>query len=538
LTLPSIKLIGDPVENFYQLGLKDKEHFLPLYTHIKNLSSPKVPLLPEVLEEVAKQFVSTNFYQEHQDNELIKAYAEGLDKPFREVALCTLLPEFLSSMGKWIPELPNNLLGCSSFFFWDEEKNCPGHTRILDFPLIDTFDQNERLINFQFQGQQKIAGFTTAGLPFPSLTSMNEAGVSMALHQKFTDHFDTNGTPIFQLAYELIKKSTSMATALEFLKESRSVTTWCFLLGFPNGDVLVADLSGDKLVYETHNISKGEVLYFNNNPLDQGFLDSIQLPSGISHYNLMRKKSADKKINKIKKDKITAEIFHKVISTPTASKNYKTWSLDVITPSSLSIVTMLADKGEALVNTGNAPKYYNGESILITDLFGKTKQNFIKSRQKKSIQNYINGMRSLMIAQKHFDLNDFNKTYHNLQMAIDQLIFYPEVYIARFYFLALQYCEESHKMIRSQILQDFIELKPFLPDHLQDHTLIFIARLERVLTGETDITENDIKDSYLKSIFTRELIIPALILNKTLKPLINLRIDLLDIIYAHGSRHD
>jgi len=536
LALSHIKLIGDPVENFYQLGLKDRENFLPLFEHIKKLASPKVPVLPEVLAELAKKFVSTTFYKSHEENELIKAYAEGLNLPFSDVALCTLLPEFLSSMGKWIPNLPDQLLGCSSFFYWDEERNCPGHTRVLDFPLIETFDGNERLLSYNFQNESQILSFSTSGFPFPSITCMNEFGVSFALHQKFTDAFDNNGTPIFQLVYELLKKTDTIESAIEFLENSTSVTTWCLLLGFPNGDVLAADISGSKLTLKKHKIKKGDIVYYNNNTFDESWSQTQQLPTGIKLYNDMRTRSAKKKIKKLQKEKITATKVHKLVCTPMLSKDNKNWDLDVVTPSSLCIVTMVPNEQEAFYATGPAPKYFNGELLHIENAFTKLKQSVVKLRNKKSIEKYTQGMRSLMLAQKGFDLHKFEEVYHYLQMAIDSLKQSPEVHIATFYFLALQFCEEDHQMIQSQILQSFIELTPNLPPHLQDHSLLFISRLERCLTGDTQVCEKDIKDNYLKSILKIELKIPAKILYRSLKPLINLRIDLLDVIYAHGSR--
>ncbi len=536
MTLPYIKLFGDPVENFYQLGLKDQGNFLPLYQHIIKLASPKVPVLPEVLEEIAKKFVATKFYKNNEKNQLIRAYAEGLNRPFSEVALCTLMPEFLSSMGKWLPELPEKLLGCSSFFFWDEDRNCPGHTRVLDFPLIETFDQNERLISYDLLNESKILSFSTAGIPFPAITAMNEYGVSFALHQKFTDLFDPDGTPIFELSYELLKQAKDLKSTIDFLKKSKSVTTWCILLSFPNGDVLAADISGENLSYKTHKLKHGEIFYYNNTPFDEKWLSKAQIPTGILHYNNMRDESANKKINSLKKEKINALKVHKTVCSPLASKNVKKWNMDVVTPSSLSIVTMLPKTGESYFATGPAPKYQNSEVLHIQDAFSKIKQSKLKVRARKKSEKYIKGMRDLMLAQKYFDLNDFKETYHKLQMAIDSLKGYPEYYIANFYFLALQYCEESHAQIRAQILQDFINIKENLPSHLQDHCLLFIARLERALSGDTDVSEDLIADTYLKNVLKREKAIPTYILNKTIKPLINLRIDLLDIIYAHGWR--
>ncbi len=137
-----------------------------------------------------------------------------------------------------------------------------------------------------------------------------------------------------------------------------------------------------------------------------------------------------------------------------------------------------------------------------------------------------------MEAQKGFDAHNPIDIYHHLQMAIDHLQHYPERKIAEFYFLIAQYLYESHSKVLANILNDFKKFEDNLPPYLNDHCLLFIGRLERILKMSPSMEEDKIETMKLREIYQRELKIPRAIFHTASKGMIIPRIDILDVIYV------
>jgi hypothetical protein len=140
-----------------------------------------------------------------------------------------------------------------------------------------------------------------------------------------------------------------------------------------------------------------------------------------------------------------------------------------------------------------------------------------------------------MEAQIGFDKRDPKKIYHELQFAIDHLENRIEEGVAKFYFLVAQYIYESHDKTLSNILHDFRLMEGKLPPNLNDHCLLFIGRLEKILNLQPSVQEDCILNQKVREIFQRESKIPRLLFHMTTKMIMVPRIDLMDIIYIHTT---
>ena len=140
-----------------------------------------------------------------------------------------------------------------------------------------------------------------------------------------------------------------------------------------------------------------------------------------------------------------------------------------------------------------------------------------------------------MEAQIGFDLRDSQKVYHHLQFAIDHFDNHIEQGMAKFYFLVSQYMYETHEKVLANILHDFKILEGNLPQTLNDHCLLFIGRLEKILNLHPSVQEDKIQHQKLREILQLESKIPRLIFHFSTKMMIIPRIDILDIIYIHTS---
>ncbi len=533
-------LIGDIDENFYQLGLADKTAAKDVHRSVKNmLATPWAPV-NKVIEEAAKAVLKNSLLAKTDYYNHLKSYADGLGIQVEEAAYTMLIPEIVSCMTKWAPGFIKGNFGCSSFFMRNEKGEIV-HGRILDFPLQGTYDREERAVLYDVKGLPRTLGFGTKGIPYPSITLMTEDGMTLSLHQKFTNVMNTKGLSIFELIFDMLKNAGDKASVLDYLRSHQSITTWCLYMSFKNGDVLGVDVMGKDLYYNELTVPDEGVLYFCNHLENKTINQEEMLPTGFHQYNLMREEMAAKKIQQyLKKKERTDASLIKMMATPFEQKlkkgHYEDYKMDNITPSSLTVMTLNPTAATSLYIDGPAPKLYRDNLLSITEAFTHPQMVELKSKKKEKhvSDDYWQGLHALMEAQHGFDKRDAQSVYHNLQFAVDHLENHPERCVAEFYFLIAQYLYETHPKVLTTLLHDFKKLEGHLPQTLNDHCLLFIGRLERILTNAATIEEDKIKHPKLRSIYNLELKIPKAIFHVTTKNLIVPRIDILDVIYAYS----
>lgn len=532
-----ITLIGDIDENFYQLGLKDKDHANLVHHDVKMML--RTPWRPAnlLIEEIGKAVIRNSMLKKSDNFAHLKSYAEGLGVAVEECAYVMLIPEMVSAMSKWAPGFLKGNLGCSSFMYRNEKKEIC-HGRILDFPLQGSYDQYERAITYNLNGMPKMLGFGSKGIPYPSITLMTEDGITLALHQKFTNVFNQQGMSIFEYIFNLIKVAKDKQTAIEYIKSNQTITTWCLYMTFKNGDVLACDLTGATSFINELAVPDTGILYFCNHLEDKNVNQRQFLPLGFDQYNLMREDIATQKIHNLlatKKTQPTELEVLKMMCTPLDQKideNFKDYKLDNITASSLSVMSMNPSANRALYLAGPAPKIMSDNVVEIKNAFERPELVEVKIKKNEVFDpEYHEGLHYIMEAQKGFDAHDSVVVYHNLQMAIDHLENYPERKTAEFYFLVAQYIYETNTKVLTGLLTEFRKWEDNLPPYLNDHCLLFIGRLERILKMPPSLEEDKIETKKLREIYAQELKIPRVIYHMSNKKMIIPRIDILDIIY-------
>lgn len=531
-------LIGDTLENFYQLGLKDKDRHRLLLDHANGLFRTRWQGLNKGMQEVLKALITPALQLHPRFKKRLDAYADGLGERPSEVAMGLIVPEMMSFMDKWIPGLPHNLLGCSSYFIWDDKRDCLVHGRTLDFPFHNSFDLHERALQTTFDDGPITMSFSSAGFPYPSITAMTANGVTLALHQKFGTTFNYQGTPIFDIIFELLQNVTSREEAIRFLKKQNSITSWALYMGFTGGHVLSAEIDGEHFDYSIHQATPGKCLYFCNIRENPKLISHQTIPYGFQLYNEMRVSMREKKLKHLgfnKGEEWSAEKLIRFMGVAHEQEKTKpqNWQADPMTPATLQNICLIPDKEEALVITGRAPKFFNGEVLQITNAFSRPKKETLKIRGKANSSNYQKGVFHYMQAQVAKDTGNDHQAYHHIQLAIDCFGDNPYGTIARFFFLVFQYMHETHKKSLAQILRDFKELEGKLPPYLQDQNHLFIARLEKILKGETTIGIDEIKHPALQRIYEFEKKLPRLFFHTVTRELMAPRLELLDVIYPH-----
>ena len=535
--IPLIQLFGCAIENFYQLGLKDREGHNLVLNHTKNLIQSPWKIVNKAIENTAKLLLPKVLPLHPEFREKVEAYAQGIGKSSDEVAFLLLIPEIMSFMDIWVPGAPHTMFGCSSYFCIDEKRDAPIHGRILDFPLQGSFDVQERAILSQLDKGPKVLSFGACGFPYPSITAMNEYGVTLALHQKFDGVFYQEGYPIFELAYQILQNCKTRKDVELFIKDHPSLTTWALNMSFKNGDILSMDVSGKETYSQKYSLEPGEVIYLcnslNNKKIDQGDL----LPYGMANFNEMRSKVASQKIKEFKKKgKFSAEELIKMMGRIYEKQNKKPekFLYDPLTPSTIQTTVMCPSSEEALFLPGPSPKFFNNEALYFSKAWGnKIKQKLKPLKGKTTPKNMQKAHHAMMASQVAMDFNDLHTAYHQVQKANVLYGTRHEANMAQFFFLVYQYINEGHTKQRAQLLKSFKGMEEVLPPYLKDHCLLFIARLEKLTKGQTSIGIDEIQNNQLQKVFDFEMKMPNLLFHKTTSVMMNPRIDILDIIYAH-----
>lgn len=561
--LPTIHLIGDAEENFYQLGLKDAELGKKLHTDAMTLVKSNSASFDKLIKLGAREFVKRSLFQKPERFPLLRAYAEGMKIDFHDLCLVMMAPELASSLPHWLGELtpkfsnlvPPKLLGCSSLFYRNNEGEM-NHFRILDFPLKGTYDENERAILYEFKNWPKIFSTGSAGIPYPSITLTTEHGISMAMHQKFTKVFNLKGMPIFEYVTDFARMVKTPDEAIAYAREHQSFTTWCLNIGFKNGEVLSMDLMGEKVEIARQSIDdpKTPFIYFNNQLLDKGIAQEELLPFGFKYYNEMREESALEKILVLKNAKdnnvLSSKEATRILCTPkhllnkskkTNHQNSQPWAMDILTPSSLQIMNFNLAKSQVHYIGGQAPKIYHNNMLLIDNIFRRPEITLIHDKASKSHpqdREYELALEEIMLAQKALDYHEYGNTYHHLQMAIDHFNESGDPKgseVVKFFFILIQFLHEDHHKVRKHLRDELQILKGKLPHYLEDHRLLFLARLNRLLDGHFNIEEDNITHSSLRKLLDKESQIPNLIYYQSIKNMIVIRLDMMDVIYLHSA---
>ena len=98
-----IHLIVDSEETFYQLGLKDKSSFLPLFNQTRNLIQVNFKFLDSLIDEILNWGGLCLTYKSSNFRKKVRAYNEAIGLKEREMLSSFLIPEVLSCLSKWIP---------------------------------------------------------------------------------------------------------------------------------------------------------------------------------------------------------------------------------------------------------------------------------------------------------------------------------------------------------------------------------------------------------------------------------------------------
>lgn len=526
MTPTVIELIGSPEENFFSLGKKDKDSYPIIYDQISKLCA-RNNMLAKILK-LSTEYSGKWLKKSPQHNiREIEAYAAGLERPVDDVLFSLLLPELVASFNKWTPQLINLIPGCSSLFMQDKATGGVLHARVLDYALAGPFEKFEKIIKYDFNHRHSVLSFNTSGMPFPSLSAVNDKGLSLALHYKHGDFFDLEGESIFLICQEILYQCSTIHEAVKMLKAKKSIAYWGIYLSDANGEVVSIDINGPDFYQQKYDIADHPFLYFNNRPILHKSHHMHLQPYGNAQQCIMRQKSIEQMMQDQQPTNLE-ELVNTLGSLP--KNNKKEWRLAPMTPSSIQLVGFDAKNKQAIKVAHQAPKFAINGHYKINDIFNRPE--VAKLTHKKKPTKLQQAYQRFALFQSAIDLGNISEAYHQIQMSIILADKHSEKYLAQFFFHVLEYIYEHDKRDLSYLLEDFESLAHKLPPYLEDHRRLFVMRISRFLGLEHSIESQGIAHPELKKLFKRESELNTVAL-RGMKNLIFPRLEILDIIYAY-----
>lgn len=509
-----VPLIGDPLENLYQLGLREKESFLKIESRVlKLLSTNSVLRFGQDIISRAKVSLKKKKEKSFFD-ECIKAYAEGLGVDHIRYQSFLSLFEVAAHYGQIFPELKGILPGCTSVFMKSEEGIT--HSRLLDFPLVDLFEENPRVYYWQLENKPAVLTYSTEGLAPLFFQGIHGNGMSFALHHKPGTTYHQDGQSIFEILFDTIFEINDLQ---EFKREVRtkiSTTKWSFLLLDKLGQVQVIDIDGPAMNTETYNVHESSPLIFTNIPLQKDSAGSENFIKFSEERQLWLK-------NKLK----TSGKEHILdLMTDVEDQKVRGWIHPCATLSTIGAYHVNLSRGYLDLKLGESVLVKSDEIIRLS----LADQNDITTLKKQGPTTaFEKAWKRAARAQSAFDQGDYDKAYHELQMARELMPHSVWKEILGFYLHVWDFKFIGNSKELSLIYKKVKALN--LPESMKDQWLLLLMRFEKRLDLVSTVQLEDVSTNF-RELFSQEKLASKPVFATWMK-LLYPRLELLDVFSPH-----
>ena len=203
-------------------------------------------------------------------DETLKGLAAGSGISEREIMAGATMPDSLMWLAarvlRWQsvgPALHHRLalgLGCTSAVAWGDA-TADGrllHARNLDYHGVECWPKTAAVIFYTPDEGQRYVSVAAAGVPLGGITAMNEAGLTITVHQHmFTDKTRLGGTPIGFVGDLVMRHARSIEDAEEILRSHTPIGCWTYMVtDGKEKRVLCWEENPDRKV--AHHVPEGE----------------------------------------------------------------------------------------------------------------------------------------------------------------------------------------------------------------------------------------------------------------------------------------
>jgi hypothetical protein len=509
-----VPLIGDPNDCLYQLGLKEKDAFLRIEKRITKLLSTNTLLqVGQDLLSRAK-FILNRKKEESFFDQCIKSYSQGLGIDHTRYLSFLSLFELAAHYGQVYPELKGLLPGCTSVF--SKTDGDFTHSRLFDFPLVGLFEETPRLYYWQLEGKCTVLSYSCEGLAPLFFQGVHGGGMSFALHHKPGKSFHKEGQNIFQIAFESLFENENFNNFKKEIKRKVSITKWSFLLLEKSGQVLVTDIEGMSQTAESYHLNDTSPLIFTNIPLKKE-------TEGFESY---LKFSEDRQT--WLKEKLTKTGGRHILDLMTDVEDQKTkkWIHPSATLATVAAIHMNLTQGYVDVKEGD---YALVASDALSRFSLANQQESSVLKEKEQLKPLEISWKRISKAQGFFDQGDYDKAYHELQMA--RAIMPNQVWknILDFYLYVWDFKFISNS---KELSLNYKKVRALdVPHGLKDQWIFLIMRMEKKLDLSPTVSMNDVSEP-LRALYQQEKI-AAKPLFATWMKLLYPRLEILDVFSPH-----
>ncbi len=508
-----IPLIGDPVDNLYQLGLKESEAFRKLEDRVSRLLSTSALLRhgQDILQRarILLRKKEVSFF-----DRCVEAYAEGLGVEATRYYSFLSCFELAAHYGQIYPELKGLLPGCTSVL--TSSKSGITHTRLLDFPLIGIFDEAPRLYYWKPDQGQSLLSYSCEGLAPLFFQGIHGSGMSFALHHKPGTQYHKDGQSVFQIAFETLLEAPDLTGFKKSIRNRMTVTKWSFVLLDKSGKVFALDIDGPATNSESYDIHDTSPLIFTNIPLQndaRGFEPFLRFCQDRQDWI---------------KEKLAAEsAAHPLdLLTDVEDQKLRRWKHPAATTSTIGGFHVNLTDGTLDVKEG-AGALVKADPILRFSLGSDRPAKLLKKGALPTA--FEMAWKRASFAQSAFDRGAFDLAYHELQMA-QALMPNPlwrDVFSFYLYLWDFKFVRSSREL--AQIYNKLRKLH--LPGLLKDQRSLLLMRFEKKLDLLHTVSPEDVSDHY-RDLFTREKAASKTVFAAWMK-LVYPRLELLEVFSPH-----
>lgn len=240
--------------SFYEMGqqhgalLRDQipEGPIPYYRrYIEKLMGPTVGALSPVLWPVLQGLVGRRVAQTMPDFavDTIRGLAHGAGIPFERMMEGCTMPDTLLWLAAQLmrmkqpgPAIAHRIslgLGCTSAIAWGDATRDGKllHARNLDYHGVGSWPRTAAVLFHQPERGQRFVSVAAAGVGLGGVTAMNEAGLTLTVHQHmFTDTTTLGGSPIGVVGDIVMREARSLDEAEAILSRHTPIGCWTYLV--------------------------------------------------------------------------------------------------------------------------------------------------------------------------------------------------------------------------------------------------------------------------------------------------------------------
>ncbi|MFH1263068.1 MAG: C45 family peptidase [Pseudomonadota bacterium] len=170
--------------------------------------------------------------------ETLEGLAEGSGLPADLVLRAYVMPDvyayLLAKRFTWgrPAQLAGAGWGCTTAVAFSNARAREGllHARNLDFPGGTRWSDFPAVVEYAPEGGQKYLSVTSLGVETAGVTSMNEAGLTLAINMNYSRRVTTEGIPILSIGHEVIRRAGTIDEAIAIVRDYPKGAGWTFTL--------------------------------------------------------------------------------------------------------------------------------------------------------------------------------------------------------------------------------------------------------------------------------------------------------------------